>query len=262
MDPQRLLEQFLGSQAGGGTPNAAPQANAPQAGSGGFNIPGGAGGLVGGLAAGGLLGVLVGNKKARKTMGKLAGGAVGLGGAAALGALAHHAYRKWQDQKAQGGQPAPLPPQPGGGGQAALPAGGQPISEERFAPSAAAARDGRPFELALVRAMIAAANADGHISGDEREGIVSRISSLPLDPDEKAFVFDALMTPPTLHEIAGLADGPEQAAEIYIVSRLAIDPDLPEERAYLDGLARNLALPGDLVAELEREATEPTPVAA
>ncbi len=258
MNPQKLLDQFLGPQAG-----AAPGDNAPAA-PGGIGLTGTTG-LAGGLAAGGLLGLLVGNKKARKTVGKLAGGAVGLGGAAALGALAHHAYRKWQDQKAQ------TPPAAfhGGGtnghavtnaGTASLP----PADQERFNPSTITGRDGRPFELALVKAMIAAANADGHICGDERQTIVTHVSALPLEDDEKAFVFDALMSPPTLHEIAGLADGPEQAAELYLASRLAIEPDLPAERAYLDGLARNLALPTELVEALESQAAqaEQSPIAA
>ena len=53
-------------------------------------------GLTGGLAAGGVLGLLAGNRKLRKSAGKLAGGAAGIGGGAALGALAYSAYRKWQ----------------------------------------------------------------------------------------------------------------------------------------------------------------------
>ena len=31
---------------------------------------------------------------------------------------------------------------------------------------------------------------------------------------------------------------PEQGAELYLAARLAIDPDEPAERAYLDALAR------------------------
>ena len=44
------------------------------------------------MAAGGLLGLLLGNKKARK----MAGGVAGYGAAAALGALAFKAYQNWQ----------------------------------------------------------------------------------------------------------------------------------------------------------------------
>ena len=104
MDPQRLLEQFLGPDAGQSAAGAAQTAKGKLKGS-------GLGGVAGGLAAGGLLGVLLGNKKARKKVGKLAGGVVGYGGAAALGALAYRAYSNWQSDKQapQAGTPAPAP---------------------------------------------------------------------------------------------------------------------------------------------------------
>ena len=93
MSLNQLFDQFIGG--------AQAQDGSQQKTSGGLaaltdNIPGG---LVGGLAAGGLLGVLVGNKKVRKTAGKMATGAVGLGGAAILGAVAFNAYKNWQGGK-------------------------------------------------------------------------------------------------------------------------------------------------------------------
>ena len=121
-------------------------------------------------------------------------------------------------------------------------------------PETAPARDGKPFELALVMAMIAAANADGHIGPEEQRYIFDRVGELPLDAEDKAFVFDTLGSPPSLQDIAGLAEGPEQAAELYLVSRLAIDPDHPMEQAYLVALASRLSLPRELVDHLENEA--------
>ena len=103
-------------------------------------------------------------------------------------------------------------------------------------------------------AMIAAANADGHIDSEEQRLIFDRVGDLPLDPEDKAFVFDALAKPPSLQEIADLAQGPEQATELYLASRLAIDPDHPMERAYLEALGSRLSLPADLVAHLESQA--------
>jgi len=44
---------------------------------------------------------------------------------------------------------------------------------------------------------------------------------------------------------------PEQGAEVYLASRLAIDPDVPAERAYLDALASRLKLPAELRAQLD-----------
>ena len=233
MDPKRLLEQFLGPNTGQTAGSAMQGAKDSLMGSG-----------LGGLAAGGLLGVLIGNKKARKTIGKMAGGVVGYGGAAALGALAYRAYQNYQSSQ-QSPQPlehATPPP---------LPAS---VDEAAFLPSHTSANDGRPFELALIMAMISAANADGHIDADEQRTIFDHVGQMSLDAEDKGFVFDALSNPPSLQDIAGLAKGPEQASEIYLVSRLAIDPDHPMEKAYLEALASRLSLPGELVRQLEHQA--------
>ncbi len=251
MNPQSLLEQFLG-------PDAAQRAGgAVQSAKGGL-AKSGLGGVAGGLAAGGLLGVLIGNKKARKKVGKLAGGVVGYGAAAGLGALAYRAYQNWQTgqqapQAAPAGSAAPAPAAPA----AALPTEAPPAGS-KFLPATAPATDGQPFELALVSAMIAAANADGHIDQEEQSFIFEKVGELPLDAEDKGFVFDALANPPSLQDIAGMAQGPEQAAELYLASRLAIDPDHPMERAYLEALASRLSLPADLVAHLESQVAAAT----
>jgi uncharacterized membrane protein YebE (DUF533 family) len=246
MNPQSILEQFLG-------PDAAKTAGGAVQGAKGKLADGGWGGIAGGVAAGGVLGLLLGNKKARKTVGKVAGGVVGYGGAAALGALAYRAYQNWQAGQQVPGSPPPAGVPPGPVPPEPMPPEPLP-SGSKFMPGAAPARDGKPFELALVMAMIAAANADGHIGPDEQRLIFDRVGELPLDAEDKAFVFDALASPPSLRDITGLADGPEQAAELYLVSRLAIDPDHPMERAYLEALASRLSLPGDLVDHLETQA--------
>ena len=242
MNPERLLEQFLGQGAAGRASGALDTAK-------GKLTESGMGNMAGGLAAGGVLGLLLGNKKARKTVGKLAGGVVGYGAAAGLGALAYRAYQNWQDGQSAAPPASPSPssaPQ-----QAQLP---PPLPEEsRFMPSAAPARDGRPFELALVMAMIAAANADGHVDAEEQKSIFEKVGQLPLDAEDKAFVFDALSKPPSLQDIANMAEGPEQSAELYLASRIAIDPDHPMEQAYLEGLASRLSLPAELVQHLEQQ---------
>jgi uncharacterized membrane protein YebE (DUF533 family) len=47
---------------------------------------------------------------------------------------------------------------------------------------------------------------------------------------------------------------PEQGAEVYLASRMAIDVDVPAERAYLDALAARLKLPAELRAQLDAQA--------
>jgi uncharacterized membrane protein YebE (DUF533 family) len=245
MDAKKLLDQFLGPNALGGLTNAsgglAQQAQrakdqllgqSGQSGGGSFG-----GGMMGGLAAGGLLGVLLGNKSARKMM----GGFAGYGAAAALGALAHRAYQSWSES--QRGAPAatPVPAT-----LADAPSDGSP-----FLPQSGA--DGQPFALALIRAMIAAAHADGHIGAEENKQIFEAVNRAGLDAQAKAFVFDALAKPLSPRELAGLAAGLEQGAEIYLAARLAIEPDHPAEKAFLDALAGALTLPAGLQAHLDAQ---------
>jgi len=241
MDAQKLLEQFMGLQTSDNAAPAARDARGPGSGS-------GLGGIAGGLAAGGLLGMLLGNKKARKKVGKVAGGVAGYGGAAALGALGYGAYQNWQAGKQAGTVESPP----------VSPPVHAPPQGSRFLPETAPARDGKPFEIALIMAMITAANADGHIGPEEQRTIFDQVGQLSLDAEDKAFVFDTLGNPPTLQEIASLASGPEQAAEIYLASRLVIDPDHPAEVAYLEALASRLSLPPELVAHLESQAAQVT----
>jgi uncharacterized membrane protein YebE (DUF533 family) len=251
IDAKSLLERFLGPDAGAGrapSPWGGQSPLQPQAGSGGGiadmarqalrrGTSGGMGGFAGGAAAGGLLGLLLGGKKS--------GGLLSHGGAAMLGALAH---RAWQNHQA-GQAPATAPP------ATAPPATPQDAAavDQRFLPGAAPAAGGEPFELALVRAMIGAARADGHIDAEERGRIFDQVEKAGLDPEAKAFVFDTLDAPIGVTEVAAAARTPEQASELYLVSRMAMNPDHPAERAYLQALAHRLRLPPGLVAHLDRQ---------
>jgi uncharacterized membrane protein YebE (DUF533 family) len=159
------------------------------------------------------------------------GGLLGYGGAAALGALALQAYQNYQIK-----QGASLPP--GDFAPAAM-------------PHASPAADGSPFELALVRAMVGAAKADGHIDAKEQQRLFAEVERLGLDADAKAYIFDLLTQDVDLYDLARAATTPEQGAEIYLAARLAIDPDQPAEREYLDSLAARLQIPAELRATLD-----------
>ncbi len=253
INAQNLLERFLSQSAtvpasSATQPSTSPWMN-PAGSSTASNVAGiarqalsSAGGLQGlavSGAAGGLLGLLVGGKKKKKKGGF--GGVLSHGGAAMLGALANQAYQSWRSGQAPAQAPLASPQQ-----AAAL--------EPRFLPAAAPASDGQPFELALIRAMIAAAKADGHIDAEEQRRIFTRVDEVGLDAESKAFIFDALAASMGVSEIAAFATTQEQAAELYLVSRLAVEPDEPAERAYLEALAHRLKLPKDLVAHLDRQA--------
>lgn len=233
-DPKALFDQMLGSQAGQAMRGAGQSAK------GRLDEYSGSGGFVRGAAAGGLLGLLLGGKSVRK----MAGGALGYGGAAVLGALALKAYQDYQQGQRPGSGTAPAS-----------------LTPEQFAqltpdslPHAQPAADGSPFQLILIRAMVGAAKADGHVDATEQQRLFSEIDKLGLDAEAKGFVFDLLARPVDLASITSAVATPEQAAEVYLASRLAIDPDVPAERAYLDALSARLALPAELRQRLDAQA--------
>ena len=236
MSFDQVLNQLVGTQQGGQKQHSQPLSGLMKG-----SVPGG---LLGGLAAGGLLGAVIGNKKMRKTATKYAGGIAGLGGAALLGVVAHKAYRNWQD-----GQPS--------GNAAQTPHDfDRDADMAKFDPETIRSKDGQPFQLALLKAMIAASLADGTIDSAEYARIFEAVDKMALEPQEKAIFLDLLKNPPAMEEVAALADGLEQASELYLASRMAIDPDLPSERAYLSELAKRMAMPVALVTQLENQVAD------
>jgi uncharacterized membrane protein YebE (DUF533 family) len=218
-DPKQLLDQVLGSAAAGNVRSAGRDVV------GRLDATKGSKAFAGGAVAGGLLGMLLGGGR------RHGGGLLGYGGAAALGALALQAYQNYQIK-----QGATLPP--GDFAPAAM-------------PHASPAADGSPFELVLVRAMVGAAKADGHIDEAEQRRLFAEVERLGLDAEAKAYIFDLLREEIDLYDLATAATTAEQRAEIYLAARLAIDVDEPAERAYLDALAARLGLPAELRATLD-----------
>lgn len=231
IDAKSLLDQFLGSNAGQKIRTGSGGELMDQAKRGLDALGGGKG-----LAVGGLLGLLVANKTARKTAGTVAV----YGGAAALGLLAYRAFRNWQE----GQKPATAP--------AAQPADIANV-DPKYLPSSAPAGNGQPFELALIQAMIAAAKSDGHFDATEQKRLFAEIERMSLDAETKGAVFDLLARPVPVEVIVAAANSQEQAAELYLASRIAIDPDDPAETAHLARLVDRLRLPPDLVAHLDRQ---------
>lgn len=173
-------------------------------------------------------------------LGKLAGNAVKIGAVAAVGGLA---YKAWQNY--QTNQP----------GQPAAPA------QDAFIPAANNAAAQEELGKTLVRAMIAAAKADGKIDGDEKQAIFGKLETMSLSSEEKAWVFDELSSPLDINAVVARADTPAHASEIYAASLVAITADTPAERAYLDVLATKLKLAPALVAEIHKAAGETAPEA-
>jgi uncharacterized membrane protein YebE (DUF533 family) len=186
-----------------------------------------AGGLAGGAAGAALVNALSG-KKARK----YAGTALKAGGLALVGGLAYKAWQQYQGGRADDSQPVPsafVPPTP---------------------------QESNPLSLLLVKAMIAAARADGNIDSEEHQAIMSRIAELNLDDADKAYLFEQFAMPVNIQALAEAADTAEHAAEVYAASSLMLSRPSPGERHYLDNLAHALQLDAGLRAEIDRAVDE------
>ena len=179
-----------------------------------------------GALTGGALGLLLGNKKARKFGGKLAL----YGGVAAVGVLAYKAYGDWQRQ--QGG----------------FAAGAEPQTVDRLPPAEA-----ELHAQAILKALVAAAKADGHIDANEREVIEGEFRRVDADASLQQWLRTELERPLDPAEVARAASTPEMASEMYLASLLAADEQSFMERAYLDELARQLKLDDALKQRLEQE---------
>lgn len=256
LDAKKLLDQVLGSARAGDFSGLQAQAQAMLGGGAGGqqsrSAPGagGNGDLLKGALAGGVLGLLLGNRKARKFAGRTAGTALKLGGVAAVAGIAYAAWRNRQ----QGGAAAPAALEAPGAthfmpaaDQALLP----PPADSAFAPQNIPGGEDALARAILV-AMIQGAKADGHIDADEQRRIFAQIESLGLDSEAKAFVMDELAAPLDIDKVVRAATSPEVAAELYAASLLAMVPDHPAERAYLQMLAARLSLDPGLAAEIER----------
>ncbi len=105
-------------------------------------------------------------------------------------------------------------------------------------------------EELVVRAMIAAAKADGEVSEDEIQRIVGRVGADGLSEEEKQFIIAELRRPLDLAALMAAVPDERVAAEIYAASLLAIDLDTPAEAAYLRQLAQALRLDGATLSRL------------
>lgn len=198
------------------------------------------------LAAGAIAAVLLGTGPGRA----LTGSAVKLGGLAAIGGLAYRAYQNYQNGQ-QPAVPADKKPE-------LLP----PPADTGFHPAKMPGGEGE-FALVLIRAMVAAANADGHIDDDERQRIAGKLSLSGIDTEAGEFLNQQLANPASIDDLVAAASTDEQKVELYTASRLAITSDTRAERGYLDLLAGRLGLPDNLVEHVEATVSQATqPVAA
>jgi uncharacterized membrane protein YebE (DUF533 family) len=166
----------------------------------------------GASAAAGALALLLTSRSGRKL--------ATIGGLAGLGTLAYQAYKK-------------------NGGQMPKPA--QELIGVLKGEKAEARAE------VLLRAMVAAAKADGEI----HEGEMTLIKAHDAHSSDALKI--AINQPANPREIAALADSAQAAREIYAVSARIADGLSPKERDYLDHLAMALDLDPELAARIETD---------
>ncbi|MFI8610658.1 tellurite resistance TerB family protein [Pseudomonas sp. NPDC077649] len=232
MNTSNLLDQLLKAGQQAMQKSSSGQTQGSAGGLGGLLSGSGLGSLLsgagGGALAAGAVGLLLGNKKARKMGGK----ALTYGGLAALGVIAYKAYGNWQAQQAAQGGPQPVEPQT----LDRLPA---PQVEQH--------------SRAILKALVAAAKADGHVDQRERQLIEEELGKLAQDAELQQWLHTELNKPLDPAEVARAASTPEMAAEMYIASVLMVDEEHFMERAYLEELSRQLKLDPALKRELEAQ---------
>lgn len=99
----------------------------------------------------------------------------------------------------------------------------------------------------LLKAMINAAKADGHIDEREQEKITKHLGDIT--QEELAFVKHELESPLDLDALISSVPS-DMANETYLMSLMAIDLDSKEEAQYLDSLAKGLGIDPNTVNKI------------
>ncbi|WP_285358010.1 tellurite resistance TerB family protein [Pseudomonas sp. lyk4-R2A-10] len=237
MNTSDLLEQLLRGQASAGQPGGASAGGGAGGlggllggllggGSGGGSAAGGLGGL------GGLLGGLLGGGGALSGGTQRRSGGTNYAALASLGMMAFQAYQAWQRSQASAA-PQQTP-------QTADLLSGPQVEEHSHA---------------VLRALIAAAKADGRIDESEKHLISSEIGRHTDDPNLQQWLDDEVAKPLDPTEVAQAAQNdPAMAAEMYLASVMLVDDQQDAERNYLDELAAALQIDPELQVHLEQQA--------
>lgn len=210
--------------------------------------------FAGGLLAGGIGSQLVGKDTLE--------GAAKVGGLALLGTLAYKSYNAYQANKAAG-QPASITSAVKQGAQGMV-AQGKTLAtdfktlianakQSAQAPALVIPPPTNELALAVIRAMIGAAKADGRIDADESARIFGHLEAQGLDAGEKTFLMQEMAATQDVEAIARAAGSPEEAAEIYLAALLVCGAQCEAEQAYLARLATALQLDPGFAAALQRE---------
>jgi uncharacterized membrane protein YebE (DUF533 family) len=178
-------------------------------------------------ALGGLAALLLGTKGGRAATGR----AAKLGGLAAIGGIAYKALRNYQEGK-------PLIQGVPGLEQLTAAPEGTSFSEMAHTNDTA---------LLLIRTMVATAAADGVVEPSQRAVIIGQLKGSGLNPEAAKFLDAEIQRPATVSEIStAVGSSHDLATQVYAAAHLIAAT--PPEKAFLENLAKALALDPALVA--------------
>jgi hypothetical protein len=109
----------------------------------------------------------------------------------------------------------------------------------------------------LIRAMAAAAHANGALDPHERERIRSALLTARLGDRDRQSLETSIDEPPCLEVVLREVASPQVAARVYAVSLTVLEKGTAVNRAYLRYIAHRLAIPADLAVRLNRQSGLP-----
>lgn len=169
----------------------------------------------------------------------------------AVGAFEHFTQNK--DPQASGFPPSPVSSNPMA--PMSQTAGGVPShpavnwTPPPLPPNPASESPRDEESLLLIRAMIAAANADHAVDDVEHHVILGKVTASGLGAGERSFIEQELSNPLDLRTLVAQVKSPEMAEEVYAASVLAVEVDSDAERNYLQRLAAALKLEAATLAK-------------
>lgn len=205
-------------------------------------------------------GLLLGGTRRKSGLGSLVTGGAGMVILGVAMEAIEHLMKK--SETPSPGPPPPPPPGPSSAPPTSPPAGpaSAPPPPPQAAPRPAGPSPSPPLPtpareqgaVLLIRAMIAAANADGTIEQEERSRILGELQRLNLTSDEQSFIVQELLAPASLEAIVREVRTLEVAKQVYAVSLLAIEVDTDAERTYMKALAEKLKLDETAIREIHQ----------
>jgi uncharacterized membrane protein YebE (DUF533 family) len=182
-----------------------------------------------GAALGGLGAVILGTKTGRS----IAASVAKIGALALIGGLAYKAYRDYAEGQAPGaeGEVSPEPAPKGSG-----------FEESAISDQAA---------TTYLRAMIAAAAADGRLDADEQRRLTATLAEAGMDRGAEAFIAQEINNPASIDDLAAGVSDQREALQLYTAARMAIEPNTRAEQAFLATLASRLGIDADLARHVD-----------